>query len=139
MEQELEIYIHIPFCIKKCGYCDFLSEAADTEEQEVYIAALCREIKMKGEKTGEKKVSSVFFGGGTPSVIEPELIGMIMKEIEKTFRLDPLCEITIEANPGTLSGEKLKKYKQYGINRLSIGLHSVYDEELKLLGRIHRY
>lgn len=134
----MELYVHIPFCVKKCDYCDFLSGPAAREVQEAYVKALARETSLAGAAVREK-VSTVFIGGGTPSLLEPELIEPVLEGLRRSFSISQEAEITIEANPGTLSLEKLKVYKKYGINRLSIGLQSPVDEELRLLGRIHTF
>ncbi len=131
----LSIYIHIPFCIKKCLYCDFVS-FSDLSFCKKYITALIEEIKhFKTDKT----ISSIFIGGGTPSCIDPKYILEIFSIINNHFKIDDKCEITIEANPGTLNKESLIIYKQCGINRLSLGVQSSDDELLKKLGRIHTF
>ena len=137
------IYIHIPFCIRKCYYCDFLSGPSDKETIDKYVKALINEIKYHGEKYGRKgvdnPVSSIFFGGGTPSILDGIYIEEIMNKLKDSFEIEENAEITIECNPGTANEEKLKKYKEIGINRISIGLQSANDEELKSIGRIHTY
>lgn len=135
----LELYVHIPFCVKKCAYCDFLSGPAGEEEKEAYVKMLEEEIRSCPEKVQDYKVVSIFFGGGTPSLLTGKQMERIMKAIRETFRLDEKAEITMEMNPGTVQKDALDSYRQAGINRLSIGLQSVHDEELKLLGRIHTY
>ena len=135
--REYEIYIHIPFCVKKCAYCDFLSGPATEEVQQQYAAALQREIET-AEDVGDR-VSSVFIGGGTPSILDASLTDKIMTSLYKKHRVSPEAEITIEANPGTLHLEKLKEYRRMGINRLSLGLQSPEDGELRMLGRIHSF
>ncbi len=137
--KELEIYIHIPFCVRKCAYCDFLSGPSDEADRELYVKLLCDEIEACKGKTEEYQVSTVFFGGGTPSVLSGKQIERIMQSLRENLQFRWDAEITLEANPGTVSEEKLHSYKKAGINRLSIGLQSVHDEELKLLGRIHTY
>jgi len=135
----LELYIHIPFCIKKCAYCDFLSGPSDEKTRENYVELLCREIEECRGKIEEYEVVTVFFGGGTPSVLPGEQIQKIMSKLRGVFTFTKDVEITLEMNPGTVTMEKLIAYKKAGINRLSIGLQSVHKEELKLLGRIHSY
>ena len=137
--KELEIYIHIPFCVRKCAYCDFLSGPSDEADRELYVKLLCDEIEACKGKTEEYQVSTVFFGGGTPSVLSGKQIERIMQRLRENLQFRWDAEITLEANPGTVSEEKLHSYKKAGINRLSIGLQSVHDEELKLLGRLHTY
>lgn len=134
----MEIYIHIPFCAKKCEYCDFLSGPAGGKEQRAYVQALLKEIRAAEEGQG-RSVSSIFIGGGTPSLLKEDLLGSVLNEIYKKFNLEPEAEISIEVNPGTVSLKKLEAYRRMGINRLSIGLQSTDDRELKTLGRLHNY
>lgn len=131
----MELYIHIPFCIRKCAYCDFLSGPQNKETIEAYVDSLIREIHAHG--TG--KIASIFLGGGTPSVLSSEQMGRIFDAIRECFVIAEDAEITIEANPGTVTREKLSAYRACGINRISFGLQSVKNEELQLLGRIHTY
>ena len=135
----LEIYIHIPFCVKKCAYCDFLSAPSTEEERERYVNLLCEEIAASSVRAKEYEVVTVFFGGGTPSILKGEQIERILKVLRERFAIAENAEITLEMNPGTVTGEKLEIYKRAGINRLSIGLQSVHNGELKMLGRIHTY
>ena len=134
----LELYIHIPFCIKKCDYCDFLSGPVSRAGQEAYVYALLREIK-EAASWEKRPVSTLFIGGGTPSVLPVDLMELLLSELSEQFRFLPAAECTIEANPGTLTEEKLVLYRKYGLNRISIGLQSPVDQELKMLGRIHDY
>lgn len=137
-EQTLELYVHIPFCKKKCRYCDFLSFAGEEWTQETYTQALIREIgAWRGKEN--KKVSSVFVGGGTPSILSVRRMEEIFEALRESFFLAEDAEITIECNPGTLEKEKLEVYKCLGVNRLSLGLQSAKNEELRLLGRIHTW
>lgn len=134
----LELYIHIPFCVQKCQYCDFLSGPSDQETKNRYIEALLNEIQaVQGVEAYE--IVSVFIGGGTPSVLEAEAIASIIEAIREKFYFASEVEITIEANPGTVDLEKLQIYHKSGINRLSLGLQSTDPSELKMLGRIHTY
>ena len=137
-DSPMEIYVHIPFCIKKCDYCDFLSGPSGPKEQADYVEALLEEINAAEEGKG-RSVSSVFIGGGTPSVLDERFIGEILNHIRRKFQIADHAEITIEVNPGTADRNKLQAYRTYGINRLSIGLQSPDDRELKILGRIHNY
>ena len=137
-DSPMEIYVHIPFCIKKCDYCDFLSGPSGPKEQADYVDALLEEINAAEEGKG-RSVSSVFIGGGTPSVLDERFIGEILNYIRRKFQIADHAEITIEVNPGTADRNKLQAYRTYGINRLSIGLQSPDDRELKILGRIHNY
>lgn len=136
-DTSFELYIHIPFCVRKCAYCDFLSAPGSEEAKASYTEALLREIE--AVKTEKREVSSIFVGGGTPSALSLSLMGDIFEKIHKSFSVAPDAEITIEANPGTLSKEKLFLYRNVGINRLSLGLQSPEAAELKSLGRIHTY
>lgn len=133
----LSIYIHIPFCLKKCKYCDFLSFPADVALKKSYYNALCREIASCD--IDDSEVETIFFGGGTPSLLSSDMLSEILQEIKNKFNLSNDCEISLECNPGTVTYEKLIGYRDAGINRLSIGLQSCDDEELKSLGRIHNY
>ena len=134
----LELYIHIPFCVQKCQYCDFLSGPSDQETRDRYIKALRAEIQaVQGVEAYE--IVSVFIGGGTPSALKAEAIASIMRTLQEKFFFCEDAEVTIEANPGTVDPEKLTIYRNVGINRLSLGLQSTDAEELKRLGRIHSY
>ncbi len=137
------IYVHIPFCVKKCFYCDFLSGQGDVATKEKYVKSLLNEISFYGRRYGKSgrniHVTSVFFGGGTPSVLDVSLTVAILERLREQFYIEENAEITVECNPGTLSAEKLKIYRKAGINRLSIGLQSADDNELKSIGRIHTY
>ena len=134
--RHIGIYIHIPFCKSKCIYCDFYS-ITDTSSQEKYIQAVIKQIKSFKRKAKGTVVDSIYFGGGTPSIIKPEYIYEILSEISKTFTLASNCEISMEMNPGTVTSDALSRYKSYGINRLSMGLQSAHNTELRMLGRIH--
>lgn len=135
----LELYIHIPFCIRKCNYCDFLSFAETESGIEQYCHALMEEIKRTGGQAEGIGVRSIFIGGGTPSILKPEQITAIMTCIRNDFSIEKNAEITIESNPGTLDAEKLNCYHELGINRLSIGLQSTDNDCLRRLGRIHTF
>ena len=139
MKKDLGLYIHIPFCVKKCEYCDFLSWNAEEEERQQYVAALLSEIESYREFAKGYRVSTIFIGGGTPSVLLPKQMEDILQKIYEIFELERRPEITVEVNPGTVDEEKLQCYKENGVNRLSMGLQSVKDEKLRLLGRIHTY
>ncbi len=136
--EELGIYIHIPFCKQKCFYCDFCSFANKNEMQGKYVETVINEIKNITHKE-KYTVTTIYLGGGTPSILNPDYIKSILQEIKSSFEILDDAEITIEINPGTVNEEKLKKYKEYGINRLSIGLQSANDKILKKIGRIHDY
>lgn len=135
----LELYIHIPFCISKCKYCDFLSAPSSEEERTDYVKSLCEEIRSYENLARAYCVVSIFVGGGTPSILKASQMESIFNAIKETFLLISNAEITLEINPGTVDSDKLKCYKNIGINRLSIGLQSADNDELKSLGRIHTY
>ena len=138
MKKSLGIYIHIPFCIKKCGYCDFCSFPASSEELKVeYVNELCRRIAQYNGKAGGYSVDTVYFGGGTPSTLSADLIERILSELRSTFCISADAEITIECNPATVGAEYFCQLRRMGINRLSMGLQSAVDSELALLGRAH--
>ena len=137
--KELELYLHIPFCIRKCKYCDFLSAPASGQERQRYVESLCRNIRAYSAPAKAYNVVSIFMGGGTPSILEPEQIEVIFRAVYETFQVDENAEITMEMNPGTVTEEKLRACKKAGINRLSIGLQSTNNHELRVLGRIHTY
>lgn len=134
------IYVHIPFCKKKCDYCDFISFPYGEEMHRKYVDAVLAEIEYRSKNDGApREINTIYFGGGTPSFINHEEIIRILDKIKSLYKIAPDCEITIEVNPGTVSIEKLRAYKHAGINRLSIGLQSASDRLLKLIGRIHTY
>ena len=177
----LSLYIHIPFCLQKCRYCDFLSGPSSAETREAYIQALLREISLSGKSRAglreeerswpaapglpvegsplkgsalqadsaapglpvedrqrqTPEVDTIFFGGGTPSVLEADQLARIMAALHRHFRIREEAEISLEMNPGTADAGKLRDLKAMGINRLSIGVQSMHDRELRLLGRIH--
>ena len=139
MKKLMQLYIHIPFCVKKCAYCDFLSFAADEKTQEAYVAALKKELEFYGSKYSDRYISTIFIGGGTPSWLDEGAMASVMECVYQNFEVASDAEITIECNPGTVSDAKFAVYKEIGINRLSIGLQSANDEELKTLGRIHTF
>lgn len=133
------LYLHVPFCVRKCNYCDFLSAVHSEETRERYVKALCAEVRARGMEYSGRTVTSIFFGGGTPSLLLPAQISEIMDAIRETFPVAPDAEITMECNPISAEEERLAGYFKAGINRLSIGLQSTNNEELRLLGRIHDY
>lgn len=136
---QLSLYVHIPFCVKKCYYCDFLSGPYGQNEQDNYVNALLLQIDQMAPEYNAFQVITVFLGGGTPSLLDASQMGRIMTKIRQMFFICEDAEITIEANPGTLSLDKLVVYQKMGINRISIGLQSSQNDELALLGRIHTY
>ena len=129
------IYIHIPFCIRKCLYCDFLSVTYNESLAKAYTDALCKELILKKDIAGELK--TVYVGGGTPSILPEECFGQLFKCLKENFKFSDSPEITIEANPGTVDKSKIDAMLSLGVNRLSIGVQSFNDDELKTLGRIH--
>lgn len=138
-KKALAVYVHLPFCAKKCLYCDFASGPAEPKEIAYYMRVLQKEIRSFEALSSLYRVRSVFFGGGTPSFIPAHYIEQILSLLKNQYEFLPSAEITLEANPGTLSREKLETYLKAGVNRLSLGLQSVHETELKLLGRIHSY
>jgi len=136
------LYIHIPFCKQKCSYCDFTSFPDKLNLQDAYMACVIKEIKMRGEELkkikGESYVfDTIYFGGGTPSIIEHKYIGAVIKQLKMSFSVADDAEITIEMNPGTVSKEKIAAYKKYGVNRFSVGLQTAIDSQLQDICRIH--
>lgn len=139
-KEELSLYIHIPFCVRKCGYCDFLSAPADEKARDRYVQALLMEIeRYQGTETADRKIKTLYIGGGTPSILSVDQLDCIMQKIKYTFNFCDDIEASMEMNPGTASKEKCRALYQMGINRLSIGLQSTNGMELKTLGRIHSY
>lgn len=139
MSGGMELYLHIPFCVKKCAYCDFLSFPSGQEIQRQYAKRLMEDIDCMGKEYRDIPVDTIFIGGGTPSVPESRLIVDLMEHVNRAFQISDGAEISMEANPGTVTQEKLTDYRRAGINRLSFGLQSANDRELKLLGRIHTW
>jgi oxygen-independent coproporphyrinogen-3 oxidase len=137
--KKISLYIHIPFCVQKCAYCDFLSAPATRDRQVEYLEALVREIVSESVKYKDYTVDTVFFGGGTPSVLEASDIERVLEQIRACYNMAHDAEITMEMNPKTASLEKLCRLKIAGINRLSIGLQSADNTELATIGRIHTY
>lgn len=131
------LYIHIPFCIKKCSYCDFLSFPASDQMKEQYVKQLVRELQVRSAAFKDYSVDTVFLGGGTPSVLEEKQVAEIMETVQGNYTLEEKAEITMEVNPGTVKEDKLIAYHKAGINRISFGVQSMQNKELKLLGRIH--
>lgn len=135
----MQLYVHIPFCVKKCSYCDFLSFSCDERTQIEYADALIREICYYGPLYKDYVVNTIYIGGGTPSWLNEDKMVEIMDAIYRNFQVLEDAEISMECNPGTVTITKLRKYRMAGINRLSIGLQSADNEELKILGRIHTF
>lgn len=133
----LSLYLHIPFCMKKCAYCDFPSHAGREGDIPAYVDALKGEILQAGMKYPDRRVETVFFGGGTPSVLTGDQMKTLMNAVFSSFSVSPEAEISMEANPGTLTPEKLTAYREAGINRISIGVQAMNDRLLRNIGRIH--
>lgn len=138
-KKPLAIYIHIPFCVRKCYYCDFASGPGNAADMASYMRILSKEIRSFEALGSLYRVETVFFGGGTPSLVPPFYIGQVLQQLKRQYEFAPLAEISLEANPGTLDEEKLSAYRSFGINRLSLGLQSIHASELALLGRIHTF
>lgn len=138
-KKKLEIYVHIPFCAKKCAYCDFLSFPGNMRMRREYTDKLLEEIRIQSIFVREYQVDTIFLGGGTPSVLDVTDITAIMGTLKEHYDIAPDAEITIEVNPGTVKMEGLVAYREAGINRVSMGLQSADDTELRYLGRIHTY
>lgn len=135
----LGLYIHIPFCVKKCKYCDFNSFRLNVDEKRRYLNSLKREMELYKENLEDKSIDSVFVGGGTPSILNEEEIKILFQNIKNNFQIKDSAEITMECNPGTLTLNKLKTMKECGVNRLSIGLQAVQNNHLEYIGRVHTY
>lgn len=131
------IYIHVPYCAAKCRYCAFFSHACKKPDWTQYAAGICAEIRTWHERLGRIPAPTVFFGGGTPSLMPPKIFARIMDELHRCFDIAPDTEITIEANPGTIDRNTLLEFIKAGVNRLSVGVQSLNDDELRYLGRIH--
>ena len=134
----MELYIHIPFCVRKCRYCSFVSFPAEDAQKEEYVLALLREAEIRQQELTEP-VTTVFIGGGTPSLLPPGLLSRLITGLKELIPLSSVTEFTIEANPGTLSAPFLEKASELGVNRLSVGMQAAQDRLLKFLGRIHSF
>lgn len=139
MQKNLGLYIHIPFCKQKCNYCDFYSLGCNENKIPEYIEALCTHIKREAHLYRNYQIDSIFLGGGTPSLVNEKDFDKLAITLRECFNISPTVEFSLEANPGTLTEEKLNCYKKNGVNRLSIGLQSTNDTELSVLGRIHNF
>ena len=135
--EAISIYIHIPMCVKKCAYCDFTSFSGRLNQRDAYTDAVCREMRAQAAFFGARRVNTVFFGGGTPTLMTGGQIRQMMDTLRACFDLAPDAEITMEGNPGTLSAENLDAYRAAGVNRLSLGVQSMDDGLLAGIGRIH--
>ncbi len=140
MKRKLGIYVHIPFCVQKCFYCDFCSVAgAEANMMERYGEELCRRIARESNRLSDRLVDTIYFGGGTPTLLPIEIFSRIFETIRASCEISDECEITCECNPATADEEHLRALRSLGVNRISIGLQSVHDDELRRLGRIHSY
>ena len=139
-DKPLSIYVHIPWCIHKCPYCDFnsheLRNSSIKDQEQIYTDALLNQITLSADYFG-RTIHSIFFGGGTPSLFSPEAINRIILAISRQFTLANDCEVTLEANPGTIDKAYFKGYKDIGVNRVSLGIQSFNNIHLKSLERIH--
>jgi putative oxygen-independent coproporphyrinogen III oxidase len=132
------VYVHWPFCLAKCPYCDFNSHVRSTPPDEVrFVAAFKREIAHRAALTPGRKVRSVFFGGGTPSLMKPQTVAAILDSVAKHWRMEPNAEITLEANPTSVEAGRFRGYREAGVNRVSIGVQALNDADLRALGRRH--
>ena len=135
--ETISLYIHIPLCVKKCAYCDFASFSVRMGQRDRYVQAVCREIRAQAAFFGRRSVATIFFGGGTPTLLSGAHVRQIMDTVRDCFVLLPDAEITMEGNPGTLDVENLRAYREAGVNRLSLGVQSMDDALLAAIGRIH--
>lgn len=135
--ESISLYIHIPFCVKKCAYCDFTSYPGQLAQRDRYLEAVCREMRTQAAFFGRRPVKTMFLGGGTPTLLSGEQVRALMEAVRACFDLEPDAEITMEGNPGTLTEENLRAYRAAGVNRLSLGVQSFDDALLAGIGRIH--
>lgn len=132
------VYVHWPFCLSKCPYCDFNSHVRFAPPDEArFVAAFLREMEHHAAQTGPRLTSSIFFGGGTPSLMAPSTVGALLDGINRHWPLNPDCEITLEANPTSVEATRFAGYRAAGVNRVSLGVQALRDEPLKALGRLH--
>lgn len=137
-QSQISLYIHIPFCVKKCFYCDFNSFISDYSTHELYVDALISEIKQQKSEYSHNVIKTIFLGGGTPTILTTKLLGKIIDALFSSYNISNDCEITIEANPKTIDVKVLNELKNMYFNRLSIGVQSFYDSHLEKLGRVHK-
>ncbi|MFN2109302.1 MAG: radical SAM family heme chaperone HemW, partial [Anaerolineae bacterium] len=133
------LYVHIPFCRQRCTYCDFNTYSGLQALRPAYVEALRRELHVRATRYPRIAGTTLYFGGGTPSLLPPEIVRAIIDDARKDLALSPDAEITLEANPGTIDAESLAALREAGVNRLSLGVQSAHDDELRLLGRIHTW
>lgn len=139
LSRSLGLYLHVPFCVSKCYYCDFYSLAGQTERMDAYVAAVCTHLREYGALCGGYSVDTVYLGGGTPSFLGEKRLAKLLGEVHKQFSVSRNAEITVEANPDSMTKKLLKKLRRAGVNRLSVGLQSADDDELSMLGRAHTF
>lgn len=139
MKNKLGIYVHVPFCAAKCAYCDFYSLAGQLSQADAYVARLCADITQTAPQCAEYTVDTVYFGGGTPSLLGGKRLAHILHTIFSAFSVQPDAEITVEANPDSMTEEFLTRTREAGANRLSMGVQSAHDDELRAIGRIHTF
>lgn len=137
MSKKLALYIHYPFCLSKCPYCDFNSHVSDNIEEEEFIKAYEKELDFFYNNISQSQLSSIFFGGGTPSLMSENMLFCILDKINSLWKIDKNCEITLEANPTSFEAGKFANFAKIGINRLSLGIQALNDDDLKFLGRNH--
>lgn len=137
MTRQVAIYIHWPFCLKKCPYCDFNSHVSDSVNHDDWRQAYRKELSHYASLLESRIVTSIFFGGGTPSLMEPQTVQSVLEDIAIYWQIDPQCEITLEANPTSIEASKFRDFRSAGINRVSVGVQSLRDEQLQFLGREH--
>lgn len=137
MSNQFGVYVHWPFCKAKCPYCDFNSHVSDAIDHERWAGSYLQEIDHVAQIVGERQVSSIFFGGGTPSLMRPDTVEAIISHIQKVWNISNDIEITLEANPTSIEAQKFKDFRAAGINRVSVGVQSLRDNDLKFLGREH--
>ena len=134
---DLHLYIHYPFCLSKCPYCDFNSHTKNNIEEKIFLNAYFKEMEFFAQKIGKRSIKTIFFGGGTPSLMSPYFLEQIINKISNLWQIDDVCEITLEANPTSFEAEKFQDFKNIAINRISLGIQSLNDPDLKFLGRNH--
>jgi len=134
---DLHLYIHYPFCLSKCPYCDFNSHTKNNIAEERFLSGYFTEMDFFAQKIGQRKIKTIFFGGGTPSLMNPYFLEKIIAKISNLWQIDKNCEITLEANPTSFEAQKFQDFKRSGINRISLGIQSLNDADLKFLGRNH--
>jgi oxygen-independent coproporphyrinogen III oxidase len=137
MSAPYNLYFHVPFCLARCNYCAFYSNACKNPDWDKYLNGILQEIDFWYKKLGRIEITTIFFGGGTPSLMPADILNKILGSVSEKFYILPDCEISLESNPGTIDSKKLSDFKSIGINRLSVGVQSLDDSELKFMGRIH--